>query len=89
MTDEQPSTKCECGGYIGWTEHPDRWEGSCYGLCAGYPVQRKAFKMPNVWSEELGLPNVGPIWKDYPITKAEFLARQVKYGTANPAKSTG
>ncbi|ORV13566.1 hypothetical protein AWB94_04925 [Mycolicibacterium canariasense] len=37
------------------------------------------FKMPSVWSAELGLPDVGPLWKDYPITKAEFLARQGKW----------
>lgn len=39
--DKPPSTTCECGGYIGWTEYPDRWEGSCYGICAAYPVLRK------------------------------------------------
>lgn len=36
--------------------------------------------MPDVWSRELDMPDVGPIWKDYPITESEFLARQVKYG---------
>jgi hypothetical protein len=37
------------------------------------------FKMPDVWCEELGLPDVGPLWRHYPITKAEFLARQRNY----------
>jgi hypothetical protein len=37
------------------------------------------FKMPAEWATELGLPDVGPVWKDYPITKAEFLARQGKW----------
>ena len=45
-----------------------------------HPDECPPFKMPGVWSEQLGLPDVGPIWKDYPITEAEFLARQVKYG---------
>lgn len=41
QVDEQPSNECECGGYIGWTEHPDYWDGSCYGQCAGYPTRPK------------------------------------------------
>lgn len=36
--------------------------------------------MPGEWAEHLGLPNVGPIWGNYPITKAEFLDRQITYG---------
>lgn len=41
---------------------------------------REMFKMPAVWAKELGLPDVGPIWGEYPISKPEFLARQEKYG---------
>lgn len=46
------------------------------------PNQRDndVFKMPRYWSDELGLPNVGPVWGDYPITKEEFLRRQKRYG---------
>ena len=39
----------------------------------------RTFKMPSAWAAELGLPDVGPLWKDYPITEAEFRARQGKW----------
>lgn len=47
-----------------------------------------SFKMPNVWAEELSLPDVGPLWKDYPITKGEFLARQSKWDEHGHRKNT-
>lgn len=45
------------------------------------PNQREndVFKMPRYWSDELGLPNVGPLWGDYPISKEEFLRRQTRW----------
>lgn len=61
---------CKCGGML-WHSHR-------------LPMNRNVaelgdFKMPAEWAGELGLPDVGPVWKDYPITKAEFLARQGKW----------
>ena len=41
--DVPPSNTCYCGGYIGWQELPDRWEGSCYGACGSYVTKLKIF----------------------------------------------
>ena len=42
MDKKWPNVHCACGGVIHWTEYPDRWEGSCYGQCASYPIKHKA-----------------------------------------------
>lgn len=34
---DRPSHQCACGGFIGWEDHGDHWEGSCYGKCGAYP----------------------------------------------------
>lgn len=40
----EPSNVCPslgCGGYVAWelnvVEGKDKWYGSCYGKCGGYP----------------------------------------------------
>lgn len=76
-------SKCRvCDGTTAQRLHkcPD----SRYYIPGSDPAAEAVLKMPSVWSKELGLPDVGPIRKDYPITEAEFRARQVNYGNPPP-----
>lgn len=41
MSDEKPAYTCPCGGFIGWRDCGDHWEGSCFGKCSENPIKLK------------------------------------------------